>query len=280
MVVFVCAAVAGWLLLWFLSRNKSVPGTPITATPPPFDPALIERAPPVALSAGSLDAFVRWAAGVPNSKAQEVRDAVAAASNDDAAAEAMTAGLFDLPVKDLGHHLLLLSVMGETRREDLVQPLIRFIEIPSNSLVEDVSDCPGRGCCTSYLDAAAILKARAVEMLAYIRTAKALEAVLHIASGHDSRAVRLAALDAFVYNHEDNPDAIERARAAARREDAKMIGLPRFTRDKDPERFAKEVAAFYDRYPEERPRPPRRPRKSAAKGSPDARSPALSHDHA
>jgi hypothetical protein len=96
--------------------------------------------------------------------------------------------------------------------------------------------------------------------------------VLSFASTHDSPTVRLAALDAYTYNHDDSPDAIERARAAALPQEAKFIGLPRRTRDSDPEQLAASVAAFYDQYPEERPPKPQTPRRHTHKRAPSPRS--------
>jgi hypothetical protein len=217
---------------------------------------MIQRAPPAKLDARSIDAFVRWVASTPVSDAQAVRDAIAEARTDDEAARALIARLFDLPVSDVGHHQILISIIGEMRRPEFVEPLVRFIGLPPDSIVHDVTNYPARGAFVTYTNATVLLKARAVEMLAYLRTAEALQAVLGFASQHESRPVRLAALDAYTFNHEDSPEAIERARAAARREEAKLVGIPRRTRDSDPAQFAAKVAAFYEQYPEERPPAP------------------------
>jgi hypothetical protein len=218
---------------------------------------MIQRAPLVKLDARSIDAFMQWAAGTPVSNAQAVRDAVAAARADDEVARALIASLFNLPASDIGQHLLLLSIIGEMRRSEFVEPLVKFIGLPANSIVWESPNYRACGTCISHLDTAALLKARAVEMLAWLRTSEALEAVLGFARYHDSRVVRLAALDAYTYAHEDSPEAIERARAAARRDEAKLVGLPRFTRDSNPTQFAERVAAFYEEHPEERPPAPR-----------------------
>jgi hypothetical protein len=268
----VAAGVAGYLLGSRRQRSNIVPKTPLTSRPPPFDTAMIQRAPPAQLDAHSIDAFVRWVAATPVSNAQAVRDAVAAARTDDEAARALIASFLDLPVRDIGRHQLLVSIIGEMRRPEFAEPLVRFIELPSDSIVRDVSADLMGGAYISHLDAAALLKARAVEMLAYLRTAEALQAVLTFASNHDSRAVRLAALDAYTYNHEDSPDAIDRARAAARPDETKLVGLPRLTRDSDPTRFAARIAAFYEQYPEERPPTPHIAGKRVHERSPGPRT--------
>ncbi len=93
-------------------------------------------------------------------------------------------------------------------------------------------------------------------MLAAIRSQEALEKVLAIASEHRSRAVRLAALDAYIYNHDDSPEAVGRARAAARPREAKFVGIARLERDSDPRQFEAKVRKFYENYPEECPPSP------------------------
>jgi hypothetical protein len=249
---------AGYLLGWRRHWSEPVSKMPLPSGPPAFDPTTIEQVPLVALEAGSVDAFVSWVARTPGSGVQAVRDAIAAAHADGDVRDALIASLFNLPVRDIGQHLLLLSIVGEMRQPAFVEPLVKFIGLSPDSIAGGVENAAGCRCgaCMSHLDAAAMLKARAVEMLAWLRTSEALEAVLGFARYHESRVVRLAALDAYTYNHADSPDAIARARASARRDEAPLVGLPRFTRDSNPAEFARSVAAFYEQYPEERPRPP------------------------
>ena len=263
---------AGYLLGSRRLRFNPMSKLPQTSGPPAFNPAMIQRAPQVTLAAGTIDAFVRWVAETPASDVQDVRDAIAAARADGELGRALIASLFNLPAGDIGQHLLLLSIVGEMRQPEFVEPLMKFIGLPANSIVNESSNHRACGPCISHLDAAAMLKARAVEMLAWLRTPEALEAVLGFARYHESRVVRLAALDAYTYNHEDSPDAIERARAAARRDEAKLVGLPRFTRDSDPAQFAERMAAFYEQHPEERPPAPHIARRPIHR-LPDPRSP-------
>lgn len=253
------AVVATGVVAYFLGSSRRqtslVSRTPLTLTPPAFDPTMIS-VPPVTLGAGSIDTFVHWVAATPVAKAGLVKDAVLAARGNDEVVRALTVSLFDLPARDIGRHLMLLAVIGEMRRPEFVEPLVRFIGLAKERVVPERSDEPGDGVCTSYLDAAAALQSRAVEMLAHLRTAEAFQAVLAFASQHESRAVRLAALDAFAFNNDDSPAAIDRARAAARPSEAKMVGVPRRTRDSDPREFEERVLAFYEQYPEERPPAP------------------------
>jgi hypothetical protein len=247
---------AGYLLGWRRLRANPMSQLPAPSGPPGFDPATIRRPGQVSLEARTLDDFLTWVAGTPVSDVQVVRDAVAASRSDAEVGAALIASLFNLPVADIGQHLLLLSVIGEMRQPAFVEPLVKFIGLPADSIVRDRSNSGACGACTSHLDTAAMLKARAVEMLAWLRTSEALEAVLGFARYHESRGVRHAAVDAFTYNHEDSPEAVARARAAARRDEAKLVGLPRFTRESNPEELSRNVAAFYEQHPEDRPPSP------------------------
>lgn len=248
--------VTGYLLGSRRLRFNLIAKMPLASEPPVFDPAMIQRAPKINLDARSIDAFMRWVAATPGANVQDVRDAIAAACTDDEVARALIANLFTLPTSDIGQHLLLLSIIGEMRQRAFFEPLVQFIGLPANSIVGEVSNQHACGTCISYIDAAALLKARAVEMLAWLRTAEAFEAVLGFARYHESRVVRLAAIDAYTYNHEDSPDALERVREVARRDEAKLVGLPRFTRDSDPAQFAERMAAFYEQHPEDLPPAP------------------------
>ena len=230
--------------------------TPWSREPPKFDGSSVPTPPSVQLSADTVEDFVRWVAAVPISKAQLIRDEIAAVRSDEKIFDALVASLLRLPVADFGRHQLLLSILGELRNPKSVEPLIRFINTPSDQVIPPPPPEQSKGVNTSYLDYSAALQARAVEMLAFIRTAEALAAVLQAASGHISRAVRLAALDAFIFNHGDSPESIEKARAAARLEEAKFVGLPRRERGFNPADFDAKVVAFYQRYPEEKPPTP------------------------
>src|SRR6188768_2220055 len=264
-------AVAGYLLR-LRSRESFVPPMPIESHPPPFDPSTIKRLPPVKLEPGTIESFVLWVAGTPMSKVQEVRDAIADARADDKVAGKLIATLFELPATDIGRHQMLLSIIGEMARPEFFEPLVRFIELPDDDIMRYVGDAPPCGVCTTQIIPAALLKGRAVEMLAHLRTTEALEAVLGFASKHESRVVRLAALDAYTYNHDDNPESLARAAAAARPEEAKFVGLPRRTRDMDPEKFEASVDAFYKRYPEELPPAPQMARQHAHRHGPRSRT--------
>jgi hypothetical protein len=197
------------------------------ANSPELDSPTLPLPPPKALRADTIDEFLTWVAAVPHTQRQTIRDAVALARGDDAVHNALIERLFKLPASDYGRHLMLLSVIGELSRPDSAQHLVRFLSLTSREVFPMPPTGQSRGLHTSFLDYGAGLQARAVEMLAHLRTEEALNAVLDAASRHESKTVRIAAFDAYLLVHEDSQDAHERMRSAARPEEAKMVGLAR-----------------------------------------------------
>lgn len=251
---FVGGASIAAALLWILrSLQPRASAFPQTVNPPIFESPTLPLPPPKALAVDTVEEFIQWVAAVPGSDVQGIRDAVALARGDDAVHSALLNRLFTLPVADFGRHQLLLSILGELGRPDSAEHLIRFVSLPGDQVIPLPPRQQGGGVCTSYLDYCAGLQARAVEMLAHLRTREALDAVLHFTAAHPSRPVRLAAIDSFLFSQGDSSEAMERARAAVRPGELKFVGLPRRSRDTDPDEFQARVADFYKRNPSEVP---------------------------
>jgi HEAT repeat protein len=206
------------------------------------------------LTAATVDAFITWAAGVPVGDVQVVRDAVAAAQGDDEVVARLLAELADLPVRDVGRHRVLLSTIGELRDPRAGEPLSRFIWHATIVAPEQGGD--GCGFEASLGES---LQARAVEMLSYLGTGEANEETLRVAAEHPSQGVRAAAIDAHLFNHDDDPDEATRIRQRVRDTDTPLIGMPRFTRETTRADFERAVEAYLERYPTQRPAQPDRP---------------------
>jgi len=82
--------------------------------------------------------------------------------------------------------------------------------------------------------------------------------VLEIAASHPGAEVRIAAIDAYLFNHADSAEAKEGLARIVRAEERKLIGIPRFKRGMDVSQFDQLVTDFYRRYPEEMPQWPSR----------------------
>lgn len=211
-----------------------------------------------ALTAQTVTAFLAWAASVPIGQVASIRERIAEAE-DPKLADALMEALDQRPIKDVGLYLLLLSTVGELRDPRTERALISLIWEREHLFEHSEPKPPERddheGSCDerSVLSFESVVQSRAAEMLSYLGTATAKRATLEVAGKHHSSAVRFAAIDAHLYNHEDSPETADQLRQVVRPEDVKMVGLPRFSKDMDTSEFDARVAAFYGRYPEDAP---------------------------
>ena len=198
----------------------------------------------------NIDEFLHWAGGVPRGAADMIRERIAAARGDSTLFDGLLEELWKLPVVDDARHFLLLSTIGELRDGRAATELVRFIWQPDariSSVAHEVADGCGFGPSTAEL-----LKARAVEMLAYLGAPEAVEETLRVAADHPAPAVRAAAIDAHLFNHDDDPEQMQLLRARVRSDDTSLVGLPRFTRARSPREFDRAIAGFYTRHPDRR----------------------------
>ena len=217
----------------------------IVEPPPDYSP---ERGPD--LRAETIDEFLEWAGGVPTGDAEVVRERIASARDDSTLFERLLEELWKLPVRDDTRHFLLLSTIGELRDGRAAEGLARFIWLPDeriSALEHEMADGCGFGPST-----AEVLKARAVEMLAYLGTSEAVEEALRVAADHPTASVRAAAIDSHLYNHDDSAEEMDRLRGQLRSSEAHLVGLPRFTREANPEAFDRAITEFYAQHPDRR----------------------------
>lgn len=220
--------------------------------PRSFGPIVNPKPPnPVALTAASVDDFLIWVQGVPQSQTALIREQIAQAANDNAVIEALATRLIDIPVQDIGRHLMILSILGETRNPRAVDPLNRFVWF-KDPLVREPNKVLGPGIHTSRFNYDGGLRARAAEMLAYIGTDSALQATRDVVRQHPGQEVRIAAIDAYLFHYQDSEEAKAELQRIAEADERKLIGIPRRTRDMDVKDFDARLHAFYERYPEER----------------------------
>ena len=106
---------------------------------------------------------------------------------------------------------------------------------------------------TSMFDGCAGLKARAVSMISHLNSQAATAVVLAAINEHPSRTVRMSAIDAYLYNNGDSPEAIATAKRLARPDEGKFVGLPRLSPDTSRQDFEARLTRFYTEHPEELP---------------------------
>jgi hypothetical protein len=188
-----------------------------------------------------LDRLLHAVASTPSSDRQLIVDTVAGFSDRDAVAELLHEAVLDLPVQDVGRHLILLALVGELRHESSPVMLERFVWLsdedilPPDSHIDPLSGEGGSAC---HFVAGGALQARAAEMLVWVTRGDYEEGVRRILDGHPSVQTRVATIDAYAYAANDNPQTLARLLELARDEDRWAVGLPRRTADVDPVEFA------------------------------------------
>jgi hypothetical protein len=234
-------------------------------TPPPdWDPSMATRRDKVPLTVKTVNEFVAWVGSAAMADVEVVRRSIAEGCDDEIVAM-LGRELNASPIADRSRHNVLLSILGESRRESAIDPLERFtwniVEVLAP--VEHgaaLSIAPYQIVCDIGIDVGRALRSRAVEMLTYIATSRAIEGAARVIREHPEADVRRAAIDAYLFNHEDSPEATRSVMALARDEDRDWVGIPRRTRDTDPEEFRERVARLTERPPQPelvpRPTPP------------------------
>jgi HEAT repeat protein len=219
--------------------------------PPPWKPAARPKLQPVRLTEDTLEEFLAWAAMVRRDEVDLVRSQIAAECTREVVA-ALGRKLMTLPVADCARHLMLLAVLGEARDPAALARLDEFVWTEGDILVAAEHLGPGGLTpemvrCDLSFNMSGALRARAVEMVAYLNTAEAVAATIKAVQEHPEPDVRWAAIDAYLFNHEDSPEAADELRRYVRPEDLNHVMLPRRTRDMDPTQFDERLAELHRR---------------------------------
>ena len=93
-------------------------------------------------------------------------------------------------------------------------------------------------------------------MLAYLCSEEAFAVTREVAAKHSSRQVRIAAINSYLFNHNDSAKAQADLSQQIQSVDRKFIGLPQCKSDMKLRDFEENVRGYYDKYPGERPPAP------------------------
>ncbi len=228
----------------------SLPATPTPPATTPSNP----------LTASTVDSFIDWAGAAAQSQIPELESRVAAAASDPAVLAALTARLLAIPagqVSDVARHLIIMSILGQMKNSGADAALVTFIGndpvcgVPASDA--GPSDAGEQGIPDTVADTGSLLRAKAVEMLAFIGDELALQATLNIAATHACKAVRIAAIDAYMFNNADSSAAKSQLMAVVHADEQKMIGIPRRNRVMDIAAFDQALQQFYVNNPGELP---------------------------
>jgi|RhiMetdeSRZDD1v2_1073273.scaffolds.fasta_scaffold175713_3 hypothetical protein len=232
------------------------PQPPITR-PSELDKARLEFKPPSLAVTGTeaaqaARAFIDWAGASTVRQREEVRRLISEARENRDVAAAFCDEAFRAVEADHSRAILVLSLLGEMRspvgedclRKVLHQPFPENGTLAHGEIVEQT--------------AVGMLQAKAVDGLAYLRSAKADEEVLWAVAKHPSRIVRAEAIAAYLWNHNDSADARAVLQKYVRRDEAIFLDRLRREPEESAEVFNRKLGVFVKAHPELAPPPPKR----------------------
>lgn len=199
---------------------------------------------PVSLSGETIDQFIAWAGRSDSTGYLKVREEILKARED----STVLAPLFDRMEKtgtnDIGTSLIILGILGELKNPQLIGRLENFVwePLPAEEKV-------GHGG-LSKRDLVEMLESKAIECLAYVRTETSDKATLRVIREHASVAVRSAAIDAYLYNHEDSVEVKEWLRGIVQKQDLPFLDRVRRMSSGDREAFNEGLIRFYKLHPD------------------------------
>lgn len=204
--------------------------------------------PPPPSDQESLDRLLDWVASAPDDRLDDMRHGLESIEGREFLLVLLHDALLDLPVSDVGRHLLVLSVIGQLESSTSIEVLEKFVWLPDADVLGAVAS-GGRGPCD--FAPSGMLQARAAEMLMWVSPGGEDDPLRRILADHPMTGVRVAAIDAWLFVRDDTNDAADLVRQMARDEDTWAIGLPRFTGHSDTEMFEHQVEELALRYPED-----------------------------
>jgi hypothetical protein len=234
------------------TRPSPGDGTPISFTTQPLP---IQQ--PIPLSASTFDKFASWLLTMGSEQLDDVKQQIALAAADSSVVDAVSARLSFTNPGSVDHQLLYLSILGQMKNERAIAPLRDYVYSTECSGTTRVIQARRETPETSMLDVCGLLKSHAINMISFINSASAQQVVLQAVSEHSEKAVRISAINAFLYNAGDSAEAIQLVTRYAHPDERIFVGLPRLEPAIDLKEFNDRVARFYRAHPEQLPPPAR-----------------------
>lgn len=189
-------------------------------------------------------AFIDWAGASSKSQDEIVRKMVAGARENTAIIMAFCDEAFAKQDVDHSRALVALSLIGEARSQAGMECMVKFARQP---LPEKGTLVEGEIIEQTNL---AMLQAKAIDGLAYLRNEKADQFVVEVAAKHPSRIVRAEAIAAYLWNHNYDAKSREILKSVIRKDE--VIFLDRLVKqaDEPKESFNRKLAAYLKTHPE------------------------------
>lgn len=197
--------------------------------------------------------FIDWAGKSNMRQREEARQTMAAARDNKEVLAALCQEAFSAQKRDHSRALLILSIIGEIRSPFGEECLRRFVNLPF----------PTSGTKTTEGEiveqtALARLQAKAIDGLAYLGSPSADQEVLRQVQNHPSKAVRAEAINAYLWNKRDSPDARSTLLKFIRKGEEIFLDRPRREEGEGARTFNPKLAAYLKNHPELTPRTPQK----------------------
>ena len=208
------------------------------------------RTPPRLAGPGDVDAFINWAGMSTLDEQEEARRAIVGASQSAGVAQALIDEIEKAQTTDHSRALLTLAILGEMRspvgeaflRDFVNRPLPTTGTIVDGEILEQTAQ--------------AMLQAKAVDGLAYLRQPGSDQEVLRIVGQHPSRIVRAEAISAYLWNQGDSPDARRAVLRYVRPGEEIFVDRVRRVRGEGAATFNRKLAEYLKAHPEVAPPAP------------------------
>ena len=178
-----------------------------------------------------------------------IAEAVENLRRQPAAVEAMARQYRQLPAEGIERRLVVLGLLGEMRRSDAVAPLREVVWSPLPSVPVEAEGLSAR-------DTEERVQVKAVEGLAFLGTAEADAVVREVIEKHPALHVRISAIDAYMWNHGDEPETAAELYRSLPAAMHPFIERPRFHGGMDREDFSRRLRAWRAKWAKGAPRVP------------------------
>jgi hypothetical protein len=170
-----------------------------------------------------------------------VAEVVAKLREQPGAVEAIARQYKQLPAEALEHRLVVLGMLGEMKRSDALAQLREVVWAPLPPADSQPDKLTAR-------DFEEMIQVKAVEGLAFLATPQADEAVREVIAKHEALHVRVSAIDAYMWNHGDRPEAAAELYRLLPAELHPYVERPRFQRGQDAEEFTRRLRAWQEKW--------------------------------
>ncbi len=200
----------------------------------------------------SVRGFLAWAGASTLEEEEDGRRVIQRAQSNDEIAKGLIQEFHTAQQRDFSRALLILSVIGEQKNPIGEQFLFELVRQP----------LPEKGVTTGEGElveqsAAAMLQAKAIDGLAYMKIEKWDQVVLELSGKHPSRIVRAEAINAYLWNHGDSANAREQLTRYVRPDERIFLDRVRRERGEHADSFNRKLSLFMKAHPEARPPAPR-----------------------